>query len=169
MTKLKSGTRIFVNENGKALMKFFAAAQIAYAKGEVAAVSNGGGSYELKYAQGCWSYDDMWCGGEPYMGMSVIRKDGVACFGLQYEGRIMPYADMDEVMKCLMEALQHPNPAHPWRGPREYVAKNGLVYRNFYSGDSSVRRLHGREVIMNSDGEETLYEATYTGRVVNQD
>lgn len=169
MAKRKSGSHIFAKEHGEALTEFFAEAQIAYAKGGVEMTSVGDGSNQLKYTRGCWSYDDLWYGGEPYMGLSAVRKDGVVCFGLQYEGRIMPYADNDEVMKCLMEALQRPNPTHPWRGPREYTATNGLIYKNIYHGDGSVRRLYGREVIMSGDGKETLYEATYIGRIVNQD
>lgn len=167
MARMKSGSRRFNAEHGDELAKFFAEAQIQYASGTVTPMVMGDGGSLLEYADGSWSYSDTWYGGEPYSGMTVISYNGVACFSMVYWGRIMPYADLDETTHGLMEALQHPHPKHPWRGPCEYVIQNGMHYTNEWSG--STRRFSGIERIVSADGKETLYEASYMGGIINMD
>ncbi len=168
MARLKSGSHKFASKYGEELCKFLGEAQAKYASGEVPFTTMNDGRHLLEYARDDWSYSDLWYGGEPFGGMTTISKDGEVCFTMVYFGKIMPYADKDAVMQALMEALQHYNPACPWRGPREYTTeKDRMHYSNQQSG--GVRRFSGTERIVSEDGKETLYEASYLGGIVDKD
>ncbi len=167
MAKLKSGSHQFAGQYGQQICDFLGEAQIKYASGEIRPATTEGGSSMIVYENGIWRYSDVWHGGEPYGGITTIARDGVDCFTMVYFGRVMPYAEKELVLQDLMEALQHPNPAAPWRGPHECVTTHGLRYYNKWSG--SVRRFSGDERIMSQDGKKTLYEASYMGGIVNQD
>lgn len=167
MARRKSGSHQFAGQYGQPLCDFLSEAQIKYASGELRPATTEGGSSMIVYENGIWRYSDVWHGGEPYSGITTIAKDGVDCFCMVYFGRIMPYAEKDVVLQGLMEALQHPNPTAPWRGPREFVTTHGLHYCNKWTG--GIRRFSGGERIMSQDNKETLYEAAYMGGIVNKD
>ncbi len=167
MARIKSGSRKFTHQHGQQLCEFFGNAQIKYASGEIQPTALDDGGFQITYEKGVWRYSDIWHGGEPYAGLTTIYKDGVDCFCMVYFGRIMPYANLAVVQQDLMEALQHPKPTEPWRGPRKFVTAHGLHYYNEWTG--GTRRFSGQERILSQDGKETLYEASYMGGVVNQD
>lgn len=169
MARIKSGSRLFAHQYGDELKKFFCEAQRKYASRDSKPTKMNDGGFFIEYSEGDWSYNDTWYGGEPYGGMTTIFHDGRVCFLLQYFGRIMPYAHLSEVMDALMEALQQANPKRPWRGPKEFMAKNGLRYENTLATCDNIRRLSGQERILSADGQETLYEATYMGGIVDKD
>lgn len=178
--KLKSGSRIFAQEHGAELQEFFREAQIAYASGSVLPMPIGDSGQRVLYTRKVdgasaglftcdpWEYEGDWYGGEPHSGLIVVRFEGVECFSMVYWGRVMPYAeDKARVMAALMDALRHPVPAMPWRGPRKFLASNGLKYINQPSG--SVRKFDGHEEIVSVSRKQVLYSADYIGGIINQD
>lgn len=169
MAKQKSGSRKFAAAHSEELKEFFAEVQIACASGAVKTSTTDDGVFTTMYHHGPWCCHDVQCGGEPFSGMAMFYHEDVVCFCFHYSGRIMPFAEHDEVMQCLAQALQKANPKRPWRGPREYIAESGLIYRNTLISERGIRRFSGRESIVSADGEETLYEASYSGIVVNKD
>ena len=156
----------FARDYGAELREFFAQAQI-HGYGELEPVRTADGGFMLTYESGIWKSVDLWYGGEPYSGMMTIFREGRACFSMSYRGQIFPaVADQKDVLACLAEALQHPRPEHPWRGPKKFHAENGMFYRNTMSG--SVKEFSGQEVIMVSATSTTkLYEANYWGGIIN--
>jgi hypothetical protein len=116
------------------------------------------------YECGDWKYVDEYYGGEPYSGITVIYYKGVACFSMVYWGKVLSGVDRQSVYDCLMPALMATNPAHPWRGPNQFVAANGLRYTNLWHG--SIEKFYGQEKIGNTD-DDWLYEADYRGGIIN--
>lgn len=167
MAKIKSGSHQFAHQYGKQLCEFFAETQIKYASGELRPASLDGRGSMIVHEDGAWHYSDVWHGGEPYGGITTITKDDEDCFCMVYFGRILPYANLEIVTQDLMEALQHPHPEAPWRGPRKFDTAHGLHYYNEWTG--GLRRFSGQERILSQDGKETLYEASYMGGIVNKD
>lgn len=168
MAKPKSGSRIFAHEYGDELKDFFLSAQTAYASGEIQPQMTADGGHHIAYGSGHWYYDDLWYGGEPYSGITRIYHKAEICFTMNYFGRIMPYANRDEVMTSLMEALCHARPKLPWRGPHKFVAQNGMRYSNkLLRGE--LRHFFGEETILSARRNEKLYEMHYIGGIVNKD
>jgi hypothetical protein len=123
------------------------------------------GKTEIAYETGGWRYFDIYYGGEPYSGMSTIFYKGVACWTMVYWGKVYEGVDKESVYDCLMPALMATKPDHPWRGPNDYVAENGLRYKNSWFG--GVMAFYGKEKILDPDGKLRLYEADYRGGIVN--
>ena len=168
MTKLKSGSHRFASEHGKEIRKMLYESQIKYASGEVQPMTEPDGAHVIEIVDRIWRYRDLWYGGEPYAGMTTIFMNDQPCFVLQYRGRIMPYVeDKRAVLAALMDALQHPVPDTPWRGPRKFRTSSGLRYRNQWQG--GLRDFAGTELITDSYTDETLYKATYNGIIVDKD
>lgn len=165
----KSGSRQFYAAHGKELSEFFMEAQRAYASGAIKPQIKADGSSCIEYADDGWHYVDLWYGGEPYSGMTVILYQGVACWSMVYWGRIMPYAgDKKAVLAALMEALsRNTNREQPWRGPHKYTASDGMRYKNTWKG--GMRCFSGTEIITDRTLKETLYTATYMGGIINKD
>lgn len=122
------------------------------------------GSTKIIYESGEWRYSDKYFGGEPFSGMTVIRYRGIACFTMIYWGKVLPKVDKEKVYACLQPALMATKLEHPWRGPNQFVAQNGLLYTNIWHGN--VEKFYGQEKIGDAD-DNWLYEADYRGGIVN--
>lgn len=122
------------------------------------------GSTKIIYCRGEWRYSDKYFGGEPFSGMVVIRHRGIACFTMVYWGKVLPGIDHEKVYACLRPALRAARLEHPWRGPNQFVADNGLLYTNIWHGN--IEKFYGQEKIGDAC-DNWLYEADYRGGIVN--
>lgn len=156
----------FAEKHGAELQKFLYEA-LMHGYGSESAMTeseNDDGSTKIIYECGDWRYSDKFFGGEPFGGMTVVRYKGVACFVMNYWGKVLPGVDKETVYACLMPALMATNPDHPWRGPNGFVADNSLRYTNIWHGN--ITKFYGQEKIGNAN-DDWLYEADYRGGIVN--
>lgn len=124
------------------------------------------GTHMLSYTEKSkgFEYTDIWYGGEPFRGMSVIRYNGLVYWVMTYGGEVFPDVDKTPVYACLRAALMHSKQDSPWRGPAVLTHESGMRYVNRWYGD--VAKFKGKEYIYQSGGSR-LYEATYEGGFVD--
>lgn len=155
----------FVTKHSAELQQFFYNAQINGYGNPMATIFKGrDGGTTIEYVEGPWCSEDTYYGGEPYSGMMVITRCQIVCFTMIYWGKVLPEANIEEVYKCLQAALMAVNPLHPWRGPNQFTADNGLRYTNIWHGD--INKFYGQEKIGDSH-DNWLYECDYRGGIVN--
>lgn len=121
------------------------------------------GSHDLVIEQDGWRFHDNWFGGEPFGGREVISRGGKVFWLMTYFGSFS--SDQTEGTKALREAMKQPANALPVRGPKEYLASNGLSYKFDWSGE--LARFSGVEQIFNTAGEK-IYQAEVNGGLVDQ-
>lgn len=157
----------FSEKHGTELQEFYHEALLhgyGAADGDVTKTEYDDGSTKIVYKRGVWRYSDKFFGGEPFAGMSVVRYDSIACFVMNYWGKVLPFADKEEIYRCLMPALLATNKDHPWRGPNHFLSEDGLRYTNIWHGN--INKFYGQEKIGNAN-DDWLYEADYRGGIVN--
>lgn len=149
------------NLNHDELKAFLMRANMPHATGAAKTTKESDGSRTIEYAEGDWRMHDNFFGGEPYGGRLVIFYKDQPVFIEVYYGQTSQPAD--EVYAFLREALQHPDEAHPFRGPAEYQ-KGDLIYKCETEGDISSHTVH--EWIYEGDTE--IYWAVIIGGLVDQ-
>ncbi|MBI2765528.1 MAG: hypothetical protein HYX53_06400 [Chloroflexi bacterium] len=120
-------------------------------------------STTIRHADGRWSLDDNFFGGEPYGGREVVFFDGKPTWMMVYYGAVdasVPNAGV--VYSCLQDALAGPDPEMPIRGPRLF--EQGTM-RYEASWDGSLARFSGRERIF--DRGQEIYAASFAGGTVD--
>lgn len=110
------------------------------------------GFSDVLFAEGEWSYHDLFGGATADIGFEVIFFSGEPVWGIAYRGGVTgldPVAD--DVFAFLVEAMRAPNDMSlPLRGPGEYI-RNDWCYRyRVHGGVSSflgVERIYYRGVL----------------------
>lgn len=154
----------FTNE----LLEFLYRAQLnGYGSDKEPSISKDG-THMLSYAEEGreLEYADIWYGGEPFRGMTVIRRRGIVCWVMTYGGEVFAGIDKEPIYTCLRAALTSLDHDAPWRGPAVLTHENGMRYVNRWTGD--ITKFKGKEYIYQS-GASRLYEATYEGGFVDLD
>lgn len=122
------------------------------------------GSITITFVEGDWEFHDNFFGGEPYGGRAVVHYKGKPEWLMVYYGRVDAIGlTPDYVYSFLRQALQHPLPTKPYRGPTRFKRGN-LEYRNTSQG--TIQYFAGKEVILEKGKE--IYQATYCGGLVDQ-
>ena len=131
----------------------------------------------VRYAEDDFTFLSYSIGGEPFAGMIVVQMDGEDCFALSYRGRIAPFAtnvveNTTAISICLREAMQCMHFRHPWFGPDNFDASNGLTYRNRWGGN--LRDISGQATVTTTNpppgqGKKPLCTIHYMGGIVNKD
>lgn len=130
--------------------------------------------FMVREGRSMWSYLDHWHGDRVRNGMTAIGYLGRAAWTMVYSGRILAVPGHEHwqsriaecVTECLREAMMQSHPKHPWRGPSEFAASNGLIYQNEWTGD--IQQFSGKEKILSRTWDAVVYEMTYMGGIVDQ-
>lgn len=147
--------------NLEELKTFLIKANMPHATGTAETVKEQDESRTIEFADGDYRMHDNFFGGEPYGGRLVIFYKNQPVFMEVYYGKTSKPAD--EVYDFLREALQHPGPDNPYRGPEEYK-KGNLTYKSTVEGDITDHTVS--EWIY--DGDEEIYSAVVIGGLVDQ-
>ena len=112
------------------LKQFLVESNKPHAEGTAKVTTEEDKSHTIVFAKGDWKMHDNFFGGEPYGGRQVIfLKNVPVCmcvyYGAVHDTSLAP----DKVYDFLREALQHPVPDQPFRGPEIYK-KGSLEYKN---------------------------------------
>ena len=120
-------------------------------------------STTIRHADGRWSLDDNFFGGEPYGGREVVFFDGKPTWMMVYYGAVDPsVSDVRGVYSCLQDALSNPDDGLPVRGPRTF--EQGSMHYEA-SWDGTLARFSGRERILDAGRE--IYAASFLGGSVD--
>ena len=120
-------------------------------------------STTIRHADGAWSMDDNFFGGEPYGGREVVFFEGKPVWMMVYYGAVASaVSDVRRVYSCLQDALAQPAEELPVRGPRDFE-QGPLRYEA--SWDGTIRGFSGRERIF--DGQDEIYAASFVGGIVD--
>lgn len=129
-------------------------------------LTDGGHMLSYKDKERDWEYIDIWYGGEPYSGITKILYQGKVVWTMVYYGEVRPEINKYCIYNTLRLALMNCKAEYPWRGPKEFVDENGLIYRNQWEGD--ICHFEGKESISIQDSTDpNLYSASYLGGFVN--
>lgn len=121
--------------NLEELKAFLVRANMPHATGTAKTAKEADGSRTIEYTEGDYRMHDNFFGGEPYGGRIVVFYKGEPLLLQVYYGRV--YATQktaDEVYGFLRQALQHPDPDNPYRGPTTYT-QGQLTYKSSTEGD----------------------------------
>ena len=122
------------------------------------------GSVQLEFSDSSFLYRDVYFGSAYFIGQEIVYYKGTPFWSLSYSGGLAGYsADSGSIYTFLKEALLHPDPQFPVRGPRSHLSR-GMAYENHASGD--IGRFHGTEQIMVDD--RVAYDLHYGGGLVRQ-
>ncbi len=149
------------NVNLDELKAFLIRANVPHATGTAQTKVEDDSSRTIEFAEGDYRMHDNFFGGEPYGGRLVIFYKDKPVFIEVYYGQTTKPAD--EVYDFLREALQHPGPDNPYRGPAEYT-KGDLTYKSIVNGDMANHTV--KESIYENDQE--IYWAVIIGGLVDQ-
>ena len=120
-------------------------------------------STTIRHADGQWSLDDNFFGGEPYGGREVVFSESKPTWMMVYYGAVNPsVADVKGVYSCLQDALANPDEAMPIRGPRAFE-QGAMRYEADWDG--SLARFSGSERILH--GGEEIYTAWFASGSVD--
>ena len=143
------------------LKAFLLNANMPHATGTATTTKEADGSRTIEFNDGEYRMHDNFFGGEPYGGRLVVFYENKPLFIEVYYGQTSKPAE--EVYTFLREALQHPDPQNPYRGPAEYT-KNSLTYKSVTKG--TVANHTVEEFIFDSGKE--IYSAVIIGGLVDQ-
>ncbi|MDQ5972070.1 MAG: hypothetical protein QG553_229 [Patescibacteria group bacterium] len=147
--------------NIEELKAFLIRANVPHATGTAQTKTEADKSRTIEFAEGDYRMHDNFFGGEPYGGRLVIFHKEQPVFMEVYYGQTTKPAD--KVYGFLREALQHPGPNNPYRGPAEYT-KGELTYKSTVSGDMASHTV--KEWIYKNNQE--IYWAVVVGGLVDQ-
>lgn len=120
-------------------------------------------STTIRHADGPWSMDDNFFGGEPYGGREVVFFEGRPAWMMVYYGIVAPsVANVREVYSCLQDALADPDEELPVRGPRTFE-QGSMRYEASWDGE--LGGFSGRERIF--DGSQEIYTVSFVGGLVD--
>ena len=120
-------------------------------------------STTIRHADGPWSLDDNFFGGEPYGGREVVFFEGRPVWMMVYYGTVAStIGNVGGVYGWLQEALAEPDRELPVRGPRSFE-KGQMRYEATWDG--GIRGFSGTEKIFER-GEE-IYAASFVGGIVD--
>jgi hypothetical protein len=158
----------FVKRHGEELKAFIYDANIhGYGSDDVEAnkLEGSDGSTKITYEKGNWKFQDVYYGGEPFFGQIIVFYKDVACWNMSYHGKVSSWVvNKSYVYDCLGSALMLISPDLPLRGPKFFVAENGLFYVNDIVGD--ILKFSGHEVIHGLKNDRMFYN-DYIGGVGN--
>lgn len=119
------------------------------------------GTRQLEFADGDWTYRDVYVGGRRFAGQEIVSRAGAVEWSMAYAGGVadeVGEADVAPIYAFLREALRQVPSDRPYRGPERFE-RDGWRYVN--EVDGSIDALTGRELI-ERDGT-LVYELTYAG------
>ena len=120
-------------------------------------------SHTISYQASDWRFYDLFYGGQPYAGQEVVYFKNKPVWAMQYRGWLEDEScQSGQIYGYLKQALLKSPAAHPWRGPKQFKAKD-FVYLNHWQG--ALANFQGQEEIKIKD--QTVYAGLYFGGLVD--
>lgn len=116
---------------------------------------------QLEFAEGCFSYRDIYVGMLRFVGQEIVYQSGRAVWSMSYSGGLIPEVSQDSagaVYAFLRKALRVLPPELPLRGPTT-MEENGMRYVCRCEG--SVEAFNGVETI--TENGVCLYQLHFSG------
>lgn len=127
----------------KSLKSFLAESTIAYAEGEVDETELGPGEHQGVYKTRNWHITDSYFVSpdkKVYSGQEVVTRRGEVLWTSVYHGAVAHEADTELALRAYAEALKHPAPELPIRGPRRLQIGDKLYTLDSLRGPLSIAR-----------------------------